>query len=317
MLSTPLVLIFSVALIQWSPTQAQAQAHPDLSSEVSFQNDILEFLVDDIQPLEERSFTASPRLISYTWFPPPSQNVIGFNISVDISPCARGLKSYTNAGIYTHSNGTTLDNATAKDILEDLKAMRREAPDQYAAERMLWNHTLTIARGVQDMSNRLLDGDLICESTEEISSGEITHNELRHLLWFARPTPNEIWHFSIMLASSGIAGIVAGGATALAAWVVDYRNNHGDERHNKTLTDREVRNEYIIVGITTFIATLAADIVSELQARRRERIRIAEAWAASLFFTMSSQALRDLRIMGVIDHDGVSAAAKIIASCPG
>lgn len=97
MLLTPLVFIFSVAFTQWSPSQALA--HPDMSSEVSFQNDILEFVADDVQPLGESSFTASPRLISYTWFPPPSQNVVGFNISVDISSCSRGVKSYTMAGI--------------------------------------------------------------------------------------------------------------------------------------------------------------------------------------------------------------------------
>lgn len=99
-----------------------------------------------------------------------------------------------------------------KDILADLKAMRREAPDPYAAEPAIWNHTLTIAKAGLDLSDKLLDGDLVCKSTEETTNGEITHNELRHLLWIARPTPNEIWHLSIMLASSGIAGIVAGGS---------------------------------------------------------------------------------------------------------
>ena len=196
-----------MALSQWSPVQAQA--HPDLSSEVSFQDDILEFLADDVQPLEERRFTASPRLISYTWDPPPSQNVVGFNISVDISPCPRGVRSYTMAGIYTHSNGTTLHNATMRDIVADLKAMRREAPDTYAAEHVVWNHTLTIAKAVQDMSNKLLDGDLVCKPSTELSSGESTHNELRRLLFFARPTPGELGHFAITIASSGIAGIVA------------------------------------------------------------------------------------------------------------
>ncbi|KAI4265325.1 MAG: hypothetical protein L6R38_009507 [Xanthoria sp. 2 TBL-2021] len=217
---------------------------------------------------------------------------------MDISRCRRGLTHETVAGTYIYPDGTIKQNATMGDILTNLLAVRKEAPDLLTAERIVRNHTLTRARMAQDMSNKLLDGGLICRPSPGALSGETIHTELRRLLWYSVPAHvrREAWQFSILIFSSGLAGVGAGFTTALAAYVVQYRNNHGDERHNKTLTDREVRNEWIIAGVATFFATLAAGIADDIQLRRVLRFRVAEAFPADAFLAMTIDALRRLEM---------------------
>lgn len=200
------------------------------------------------------------------------------------------------------------------DIFASLRAVRQEAPDLPTAERVVRNDTLALARKAQKMSNDLLDGGLICQPSKGASSGESIHTELRRLLWYSQ----EAWQFSILIVTSGLAGIVAGATTAFAAWIVQYRNNHGDERHNKTLTDREVRNEYIIAGVATFFATLAAGIADDIQSRRVLRLRVAEAFPADAFLAKTIEVLRQLDLI-VGDSVGdveVRAAAQCSVVCP-
>lgn len=278
-------------------------------SSISLEDDIQDFLADDVQTLyQRRSAATSRRMISYATIPSPTEAAIGFNISMDISGCKRGVRKNTTAGIYTYSNGTTQENTTIGDILADLKAIKREAPDSHAADRLVWDHTLTSARTVRDMGNLLLDGGLVCKMAKP--SGQSVHNELRRLLWLdAHPhAREEAKQISILIATSGLAGLVAGGVTALAAFIVEYRNTHGEERKDKTLTKEEVRNEYIIVGIATFVATLAAEIVSDIEARRR-RHRVDGAISAEVFLAMTRAALE------TINAQQVRAAAYPITVC--
>ena len=158
------------------------------------------------------------------------------------------------------------------------------------------------------MGNLLLDGGLVCSTAKQ--SGQSAHKELRRLLWLdAHPhAREEAKQISILIATSGLAGLVAGGVTDLAAFIVEYRNTHGKERRNKTLTKEEVRNEYIIVGIATFVATLAAEIVSDIEARRR-RHRIDGATPAEVLLAMTRAALEK------INTQQVRTAACSITTC--
>ena len=151
-------------------------------SSMSLKDDIHNFLAEGLQTLNQgRSAATTRRMISYATIPSPTETAIGFNISMDISGCKRGVRKTTMAGIYTYSNGTTQGNTTIGDILADLKAIKREAPDSHAADRLVWDHTLASARTVRDMGNLLLDGGLVCTTAKP--SGQSIHNELRRLLW--------------------------------------------------------------------------------------------------------------------------------------
>ncbi|KAI4145703.1 MAG: hypothetical protein L6R39_003722 [Caloplaca ligustica] len=187
MLLTSVLSFGSIALL---PFKASAVA--DVQSEDSFEEDLREFLAEDVNILDRRSAANKPRLLSYSWEPPPWRGIPGFNISMDFSGCARSVKKDTTAGIYTYSNGTTQDDATAGDILADLNAMRKDAPDPLTAESVMGHHMLTGARTVEAMSNKLLDGGLICESPTGAPNGEVVHDELRRLLWWSPEARREM-----------------------------------------------------------------------------------------------------------------------------
>lgn len=187
--------------------------------------------------------------------------------------------------------------------------MRREAADPYTAERSIRGHISTMAKTVQDMSNELLDGGLVCKSSTQVSIGESTHNELRRLLWLSREdVRREAWHFSILIATSSVAGLAAGLITALAAMAVEYRNTHGDVQQDKTLTPREVRNDCIIAAVATWFTTIAADIVSDTRARR-ERRRFNNAFPAAIFVTRMRDALNALK---QADEDNAAALVSVV-----
>lgn len=112
-----------------------------------------------------------------------------------------------------------------------------------------------------------------------------------------------VWEFSILFGTSSIAGTVAGlvpsGVTTLAVLAVNYRSKNGDERYNKTLTPRELRNEIIVAGAATFLATIAADIAADLRARRNLAHRIAEAFPAAVFLAKVGEAMAEIEMLRV------------------
>lgn len=99
MLSITLLLLYTVASISSSSLQSRsplgAPLYGDISSETAFEDEILEFYADDV-PFDKRDYTRTPRMISYTWEPQPSETAVGFNISMDVSGCYRSLKRDTH-----------------------------------------------------------------------------------------------------------------------------------------------------------------------------------------------------------------------------
>ncbi|CAL8584427.1 hypothetical protein XPA_010029 [Xanthoria parietina] len=271
-----------------------------LPSEPSFGDDLRQFLDGDIKPLDKRLYTATRQMISYTWAPELHQTGTGFNISMDISRCNRALKRHTIAGIYTHSNGTTANQATVGDLLDDLRAIRGDALTPQLGERAIMKHVLVAATRSRDRTNSLLDGGLICKSPS--ANVDNVHNELRRLLWYSVPdnVKKHIWEFSILLGTSSIAGTVAGlsasGVTALAVLAVDYRSKNGQTQYNKTLTPRELRNEIIVAGVATFLATVAADIAADIRARITLPNRVKEAVPAAIFLAKIEEARAEIQM---------------------
>ncbi|KAL8919489.1 MAG: hypothetical protein Q9208_006774 [Pyrenodesmia sp. 3 TL-2023] len=286
-----------MAFVLWLPSRVSAFA--DMRPENSFAEDLREFLVEDVDLLDKRSSTRTPRLMSYTWAPPASEVAPGFNISMDASGCGESGNKSTIAGIYTYSNGTTADDVTVGDILADLKEIMRDAPNLYIAENVMSKHTLAAARTVQATSNKLLDGGLLCKTATKTSSSEIVHNELRRLLWLSPETRREM-----LFLVRGSLGSAFASAIITAVFTLALSAIGGSP-------------DIIIVGlnafvaaVSTFISTLSAGIV-EYQARRR-RIRAIEAFPAAVSLAVMRRAIQDFEAR--LARAAVQSAAAASAS---
>ena len=110
----------------------------------------------------EKRHAASPvRILSYICDPAPGEDIVGFNVSMDGSGRKISVKLSTPAG-YTYSNGTTLYGTTARDILESMLTIKRNAPSINLAERDLSSHTLSLALELEGLNDKLLDGGIVC-----------------------------------------------------------------------------------------------------------------------------------------------------------
>ena len=293
---------FSVAFaMAIQPQKFSSSPSGQLLTEQAF-----ETLDEGAVPHERRDFVKTPHLFSYIWNQSSPDGVVGYNISVDVSGCGRSVHQSTIAGIYTPSNGITQDNAAVGDILADLKTLKQSASNLHDAERVIGNHTLTIARLVEGESNRLLDSGLIYpDALHQAAGGESIHDELCRLLWLSSEAQDRIRDFFFLIFGSSVAAGLAGGVVAgiAAGWQItreydDLENaNEGmplgdDQLPADVLAGwKYIRNQAVIGGVTTFFATFAAGITSDIV--NRGRMRATERFPARVYLAMARRAMRD------------------------
>ena len=216
-----LVVASAAASLQSDPNDVRH----GLSSVISELSTSIDYFNSPLS-LRARNARSQATVFSYAF----ENSDLQYNLSVDVSGCGYSVKSNTIAGIYTHSNGTVLDEATVRDILEDLKSIEDEAPSAQERQKRLANHTKTLAQSLELSSNELLDNFLICKD----SSG-VVHDELRHLLWsWSRIEKLFLEHTVLLVSSVAAAGL--GGGTI---WLGGVYNLSPPKEDPSYLADRK------------------------------------------------------------------------------
>ena len=284
--------------------------------------DLWESLSDFLDPqslLQPRRFANSAQLLTYTPRPSLDDGSAMFNISVAISGCKHGVRWSTLAGPYTFANGTTKSNTAVGEIIDNLKTFRGHTLDHLDADQAMANHTLTLAQNVAATSNDMLQNCLICKDKDQHSGTEIIHDELRKLLWDRQKIKVQIRELGVLLFASAVAGVLGGLVTGLGAAynlqpdppvlpslgsyfaitsgfapILDPFNASIADFNEKAIKDRQIqiRNTGIIAGITIFIATLSAGIVTDIMSRRR--LQGEQAAAANIFLAQANGALQHI-----------------------
>ncbi|MCJ1454384.1 hypothetical protein MMC28_004737 [Mycoblastus sanguinarius] len=179
-------------------------------------------------------YTESYGLHQSCWNNDTATGTTTYNISVDFSACASGLKLGSEIGVYTFTNGTTNNDTDLRDMVADLYSLRhsRQTPNPNYA-----NHTAVVAQLAMGEANQLLNNGLICHNTSATAQIEaIVHNELRHLLM----NVHSYWTAVIFSASAGAA--VGAGIAAI-----------GDVIFNGNVTAENVVQTAVVIGTVVLI----------------------------------------------------------------
>lgn len=196
------LLIVAAVSLQIEPNDPRRGSSSAASSELATFHDLMNSPVW----LQTRALRNRVTIFSYAF----ENSDVQYNVSVDVSGCGTSVKRSTIAGIYTHANGTVQNVATVGDILEDLKSIENDAPNAQDGQIRLANHTMTFAQSLETSSNELLDNVLICKD-----SGEVVHDELRHLLRSWSRVEKFFLEHTVLLVSSVAAAALGGGTTLL------------------------------------------------------------------------------------------------------
>ncbi|KAI4208889.1 MAG: hypothetical protein LQ351_008123 [Letrouitia transgressa] len=163
-----------------------------------------------------RDFSKSSQLWTYHTTQSTNEGITRYNISIDLSKCGRSLHLNTTAGIYSFANRTVKDHATSSDILNDLRSIKRAAPNLHVAEQRLANHSLTIAKQVSVETNSLLHR-LVCKNEDQETDVKQVHDELRRLLWDRTGFSGIVKDYVVIFFASTVAAGLSGPITGLGA----------------------------------------------------------------------------------------------------